>query len=662
MKKLMFGMILCVLMALMLLPVTAADDCGDTNAFTDGDGTEIDPWKISSAEQLNHVREHLDESDKYYKLTTNIDLNADPYNIGEGWVPIGDDATPFTGTFDGDGHVVTGLFISRPGTNFVGLFGYVDVGSEVKNLGVSGNIYADDWVGGVVGFNNGVIEGCYSNCTVTGANNVGGVAGWNDGRIQNCYNVGTVTGTGNNVGGVAGQTHENATITYCYNVGTVTGESIIDPKVGGVVGHNDNGTIEDCYWNIATSGQQNGVGGGDPIDDDYGKDTSYMTSQDFVDELNANSLSTWIFDITGNKQSGLPYLTNLGPAVVHTVTVSEIYDNDGTLIGDTVMRFAAPGSKVTLTLDHGKKAGHTIDSWEFEPAVDDFDGISSFTMPNEDVIITAMWTEVEVIPNPIPKPQESEEEEEEEGETKPVEPDSEPDEPEPEPDEVEPKPDPVPVTIIVPSNTTTIIIDNYRTESPELYEFFTPSEKKEPLKPNLWENPFEDVSVDNWFYGDVKYVTKKGLFEGTSATTFSPDKTMTYGMVLTVLGRMAKIDVADYGGDGAKYHEPYVKWARENGLLDDIIDFDPDKDITREDLAVLLYNYAKLMGLTLPETNDAITFSDESEISEYAKPAVKAMQQAGIINGRTGGNFDPQGKATRAEVAAIFRRFCETIK
>jgi len=185
-----------------------------------------------------------------------------------------------------------------------------------------------------------------------------------------------------------------------------------------------------------------------------------------------------------------------------------------------------------------------------------------------------------------------------------------------------------------------------------------------------WVNPFTDVFEGDWFYDDVKFVHQNGLFAGTSANTFSPQMPMTRGMVVTVLGRLAGIDLADYSGvsfddvDTAQWYAPHVKWAAEMGIVSGVgnNNYAPDSDISRQDLAVILYNYAVKMGITLPETETAADFDDGTDIASYAAAAVTAMQKAGVISGKPGNVFDPQGIATRAEVAAMLHRFVEAVK
>jgi len=185
-----------------------------------------------------------------------------------------------------------------------------------------------------------------------------------------------------------------------------------------------------------------------------------------------------------------------------------------------------------------------------------------------------------------------------------------------------------------------------------------------------WVNPFIDVNADHWFYGDVKYAHQNGLFAGTSANTFSPNMPMTRGMVVTVLGRLAGIDVADYSGVSfddvatSQWYAPYVKWAAEMGIVSGIgnNNYAPDANISRQDLAVILARYADKMGITMSQTLQSVAFADSSDIADYAVDAVATMVRAGIVSGKPGNVFDPAANATRAEVAAMLHRFCEAVK
>ena len=191
---------------------------------------------------------------------------------------------------------------------------------------------------------------------------------------------------------------------------------------------------------------------------------------------------------------------------------------------------------------------------------------------------------------------------------------------------------------------------------------------QEPTVPTPeWVNPFVDVSANNWFFDSVRFVHQNNLFSGTSLTTFSPNMTMTRGMMVTVLHRMAGTPQAGSAGftdvaDGQWYADA-VNWAAANGIVAGFGDgrFAPNDNITREQMAQILNNYARFMELELPSIRSG-SFNDEAQISTWALQAVNAMFEAGIISGRGEGNFDPQGNATRAEVATLLRNFIEAIK
>ena len=104
-----------------------------------------------------------------------------------------------------------------------------------------------------------------------------------------------------------------------------------------------------------------------------------------------------------------------------------------------------------------------------------------------------------------------------------------------------------------------------------------------------------------------------------------------------------------------------MEWANQNNIVNGTGDgqFSPDQSITREQMAAILVNYAKATGFTLPKVHEENTFADSADISTWAKDAVKSTQMAGVLVGKGNNHFDPQGTATRAEVAAMLRRFLE---
>jgi hypothetical protein len=182
-----------------------------------------------------------------------------------------------------------------------------------------------------------------------------------------------------------------------------------------------------------------------------------------------------------------------------------------------------------------------------------------------------------------------------------------------------------------------------------------------PLAPIF---PFIDVHTLDWFYGDVEYVWLKSLFNGTSETTFSPNLEMTRAMIVTVLYRLdGSPSVSEFQNpfsdvaDG-QYYSDAVKWAAANGIVTGIGDgqYNPAAPVTRQDLALILLNYADHAGMTLPGTRDYSGFSDEADMADYAKTAIEQLFKAAVINGKPGNIFDPKGTATRAEVSAMLHR------
>ena len=186
-----------------------------------------------------------------------------------------------------------------------------------------------------------------------------------------------------------------------------------------------------------------------------------------------------------------------------------------------------------------------------------------------------------------------------------------------------------------------------------------------------YKNPvpnFTDIN-GHWAKEHILFTVSRGLFSGTSETTFSPNTTLTRGMFVTALGRLAGINPADYQTrkftdvKADAYYAPYVNWAVSKGIVSGTTSttFAPDSNITREQMAVIMKNYADKMGYSIPKTLEAVTFADNAQISSWAKDAVKAMQQAGVLSGKENNRFDPQGSATRAEAATVLHRFVEIV-
>jgi uncharacterized protein YjdB len=238
---------------------------GSSADFAGGKGTPYDPYQISTAGQLNRVRNHLHA---YFVLNNDIVFTSADfaqggtfYNSGRGFTPIGTAAAPFSGVLDGNGYVIRGLYQYRSvsQTAYGGLFGYVQDGS-IENLGLEkGNININtgsgsSYVGGIAGYVSGIstIYNCYNTGSVKSNGNgsyAGGIVGYvaDSVMIRDCYNTGSVTGE-DYAGGIAGRVSWSAgTIISCYNTGSVSGLYYIFSYTGGITGCLENGTVNNCY-------------------------------------------------------------------------------------------------------------------------------------------------------------------------------------------------------------------------------------------------------------------------------------------------------------------------------------------------------------------------------------------------------------------------------
>lgn len=166
---------------------------------------------------------------------------------------------------------------------------------------------------------------------------------------------------------------------------------------------------------------------------------------------------------------------------------------------------------------------------------------------------------------------------------------------------------------------------------------------------------FNDVSANDWFASAVDYVTGKGMMNGTAANTFSPKANTTRGMLMTVLARHAGEDTTG----GSVWYEKGMNWAKANGVSDGT---NPQVNITREQLAAMLYRYAQNKKYDVSGAKSLDGYTDAQSVSSYAVPALQWACGAGVVTGKSGSKLDPKGNATRAEVAAMLMRFCENVK
>ena len=184
----------------------------------------------------------------------------------------------------------------------------------------------------------------------------------------------------------------------------------------------------------------------------------------------------------------------------------------------------------------------------------------------------------------------------------------------------------------------------------------------------IWENPFTDVKEDDWFYEAVKYVVQKGLFAGTSETTFEPNLAMTRGMLVTVLYRLEGTPAVTGNSTFAdvapgQYYTSAVIWATQNGIVSGYGNgyFGTNDIVSREQMATILFRYAKSKDYDTSLVKDIGGFTDSGQVASYAKRALQWAYANGIIGGTSETTISPKGSATRSQVATILMRFDEKI-
>lgn len=225
--------------------IDVVQKASSTPLFEKGMGTEEDPYQIKTAKQLENIGK---SSSSHFVITSDIDLKAYLYEYGNGWEPIDD----FRGTLDGKGHILKGLWIKRPSTDYIGLFSSItqatirDINVEIDESGITGQQY----VGAICGrANSSQIFGCNVKGIIAGYYYVGGLFGIiSSSNISKCHLNGIIVGN-SLVGGIGGQSDYNSTITRCYSEGNILGANNND-----VYGICSEGSISDCYSLAVLSG------------------------------------------------------------------------------------------------------------------------------------------------------------------------------------------------------------------------------------------------------------------------------------------------------------------------------------------------------------------------------------------------------------------------
>ena len=623
-----------------------------------GLGTNERPYELDTVEKLKVFRDIVNgtnqtqNTDACAVLTADIDLDS------EAWTPIGNSSSKFTGTFDGQGHIIKDLFID-PNSTAQGLFGWIQ-GGTIKNFEVTGTITKQSGAaGGIVGLvKGGVVENCVNRCDVSTSDYAGGIAGYLDqgGTIRDCYNLGTISGR-DYLGGIVGIINSpNGNVYNCYNVGAVQGNG----KVGEIAGQ-VGGIVTNCYFLTGAANQGIGFGSGE---------ATAKTAAEFADGTVLNALihgradgqHPWDTDCGSKTLSEgsmrLPVLAWQGLATKHTGDTATckdkaVCDYCGQPYGDM-----DPANHTNLVnvpaQDATTSADGNIEYWHCEGCGKYFSDADAKTE----------ITQAETV---IPKRQSSGGGGSR-GNSYAV---------------STPKADNGTVTINNGSTAKrgdtvsitvkpdagyeigTVTVTDSKGNNISLtdkgdgkFSFTMPDGKvdvkatfvkSEPEQPG--RTGFVDVPEGIWYEDAAGFVARRGLMSGVGENLFGGNQNTTRAMLMTILARMDGQDVSG----GATWYEKGMNWAKNNGVSDGTM---PTANITREQLATMLYSYAKLRGIDTTQGGMAVReFSDYDSISDWAGQSMTWAVNAGILSGRGNNTLAPTAGATRAEMAVMLQQF-----
>ena len=645
------------------------------------EGTEEEPYLIYNAEELKGFRDMVNsgKTDICAKLMDDItindnvlddngSLNEENSDNFEPWMPIGSDVSnAYVGTFDGNGHTISGLYVDSDAQN-VGLFGCVGTNGKIQNVGVVDSYISATAngaiVGGVCGHNyEGTIENCYNTGTVTGSGiNVGGVCGGNSWNIINCYNTGKVSTTDDRacVGGVCGYNTKN--IKNCYNTGKIS-VTIDRSYVGGVCGMNFGG-INNCYFLTGTADKGIGVSSSAFPSKATEKTENQFKSGEVAWLLNGSqNPQPW-----GQGSNGIPVLVdNLPKDVTCTAPVRvTIQMPDGvteqygyTTAGDTLAEYPSRLNGKTYTFYEDSNFATPIDTatktyeedtviYAKEKKNSSGGGSGSVffwdlkfdTNGGSDIDTVTEWEYSTIdLDEYVP---------EKEGYKF--------------------------VGWYADKDFDKKIDEVYLTKDTTVYAKWEKIAEEVPEEPEEVEETetlsFKDVKESDWFYKTVSYAVENGLMSGMSEDIFAPNTPLTREMLAVVLynveGQPESAGVNPFIDVKADmWYTEAILWANENGIVAgyDNGAYGVGDFITREQFAAILYRYAQFKGydVSVGADTNILSYADAFAISEYAYPAMQWACGAGIMGGMDDGILMPQGKATRAEAATMLMNFCKNV-
>ena len=493
------------------------------------------------------------------------------------------------------------------------------------------------------------VHHCANNGAITGAaTTFGGIVGtmWDaSDSVENCINTGNLTNNGGrNTGGIVSSGASGATVANNISLGMVTADGTNYGPIAAVPG---SATYTNNHY-LATI-----LCSTDP--EPTGATAFTEMTQDVIDAINAAG-GDYRLDENGN---------------VEVVPLSYTLTIEGSEAETTGAGSYEAGTEVAI--DAGTRSGYDFAGWTSTAGsfADASAAQTTFTMPAEDVTITANWKEKPSTPS---------------GPIIPSKPDEDIDIDESDHGSVEvtpEKPEAGDEVVITPTPDEGYAVDDVivKDEDGNVVDVtdngdgtftFTMPEGGVTITVTFKEKTasvldiFNDLVPSAWYIDAVQYAYDHGLMTGTSATTFSPNATTTRGMIVAILHRQEGEPVVNYlmtfddVAEGAYYAEA-VRWAASEGVVNgySASAFGPGDAITREQLAAILYNYAAYKGMDTSARADLSSYSDAASVSAWAEDAMQWTVEEGLLRGVTNDTLDPQGAATRVQVAAILQRFLE---
>lgn len=697
MKKGFFAAFLCALIMVLLPAAVYA---------MDGTGTEGNPYQISSAADLEEFRDIVNgengktrNSSACAILKNDIVLNNDVLNSDgslneekastfEEWTPIGTEEVPYNGTFEGNSHTVSGIYINTS-EDYQGLFGYIGIGGTVKDLGIEkSRIKGGNNVGGIVGYSSGNIEDCYNTGSVSGGNNVGGIAGTADGATD-CHNEGTVSGSGEYIGGILGRGSISGNAVRCYNTGSVIGSG--EGPVAGIAGGQVLGGLN-CYNEGAISGNA----------------ASGILGSSFAGAMHCYNIGK----VDGRAISGSHEMTESENNYYLKGSAALEIDEDAEKAEEKTFDEFASGEVAYLLMERGDKAewGQRIGD-DFPIITDDEDlrvykvtfmvngreyavaygnSYGVLVMPDAPLLSGGgfkYWVDEDgekftkdssVKKNMTVTADKNPRYELTEGSALRFETNGGTE-----------------IKTVYAEKGDVIDLSGYVTEKKgyifdgwytgndfeekadeieidggmTVYAKWIKDESGESGESVTSAQTFTDVSIFDWYYEGVMYVSENGIMNGVGGNKFEPDTKLKREMLATILwnmeGKPEPKDIAPFlDVMSGEYYSKAIAWASENGIISGYgSEYGVGEAVTREDFAAILYRYAEYKGYDTTQGGMAVReFADYEEISEYAKTPVAWAVNAGIISGMGNGSVSPKTTTSRGQAAVMLMNFCKNVK